>query len=572
MREKIFAFLVIGLVFLSGCVSGGNNQGAQSPELLTYEDELFSIQYPSSWTMQSFPQGGIKFGSGLVGVTVAITPFPQMSFDEYNIDSIKQLESGITDFNLISSGVDSLSGRQAYNVEFTGKVSNQDFRFAQIWAEKGGYVYMLSYSSPPQEYENNVDTFNTMAGSFHIKGQGIVTQPTTWSKYADSQFGLSLEYPSNWQQSDLTNLQPGYDIYMGFLSPENTLAKNMAFFVSPKSFDERFVQEIKPLAPDAQVTKKEAVTVSGKQGEKITYTYTNSGTLAKTVELVVGVGGKFYTVFYAAPADGFAESDAGKALSSVEITQVQTPSTGSGQVVEAIADADYYSRVCSINIPQGWEKTGTNKANTEEDKVLLDVRVSESFGMPVESEFYLLVDENDIGKVTSRTIGGKQFAEVDKPSSYTQLARLFAFKGSGDSLCLVQYVATDTTLYNKYLPEAENAVATIIAEGNELPAYKTASPVEKVQGTNDVGDPDKIRVVADSAKYKVKITYSAGLPVQTPAGIVFFNAPSKFQDEGNSHTADIDFSSLPDKSEYYLAYIIELDNYSGAYTVELVPL
>lgn len=220
MSLGLTAILVIGLVFISGCIqqeSPTTPTTTQPPEtpttqpstinFLTYENPIYGIRfkYPQDWTKKEGREGkvyGVKFSSPdtsdifqeSFGVLVLDTSAQPMTLDEYTRSARKGYEEA--NYRIIDFGNTTLANNPAAKIAYTEKTEQYQYIFMSIWTIKSDELYRLSYVARTDEYPKGLDKFDEMVNSFEIFNK--TTKTTVWEVYRNDKYGFEVQYPSQY--------------------------------------------------------------------------------------------------------------------------------------------------------------------------------------------------------------------------------------------------------------------------------------------------------------------------------------------------------------------------------------
>lgn len=138
----------------------------------TSSEENIRMKYPSDWSKKEKYAGTIvsfislKEGSN-VNVVVQDLSTEPMTLNEYTETSIAQLKYFIPDMKVIeSSEAATLDGNRAYKIIYIGTISENVFKWMQVWTIKNNKAYVISYTTTLQNYPNSLDKVNEMINSF----------------------------------------------------------------------------------------------------------------------------------------------------------------------------------------------------------------------------------------------------------------------------------------------------------------------------------------------------------------------------------------------------------------------
>lgn len=137
----------------------------------------FKIDYHPHWNIIERPEILIAFLSPLVGsedkfrenlvISREALPTLNMSLEQYTELSIINLENVLTNFKFInSSSAASLARGKAHKLVYNGTSGIFYLKFLQIFTMKNNFVYILTYTSENNHYEEFLNEIKKMIKSF----------------------------------------------------------------------------------------------------------------------------------------------------------------------------------------------------------------------------------------------------------------------------------------------------------------------------------------------------------------------------------------------------------------------
>lgn len=178
MENKMFknAILIFMLVLFVASVSAvsasSNNTG-----VLTLSNSGITINYPSDWGYSKAVSSDSimaiskisaidSMGIGQVNINVEKRP---IEGDFYTfVNSTYQSMSKDPDYELVSSGALMLAGNDAMEYIYTSNTDGLKKEHKAVWFEKGGQAYVLLYSAPLDQFEENLYVFDYMLSDIQI--------------------------------------------------------------------------------------------------------------------------------------------------------------------------------------------------------------------------------------------------------------------------------------------------------------------------------------------------------------------------------------------------------------------
>lgn len=175
--KKITA-LVIGMMMLLTMVSC-SKQPSELPEgmaLLESDAADFLFYYPQGWTADRNDGMLSAYVSPVDRSNVSVTSFPAdwdtNTLDDYLTKSayFDDLKATFSDFEMITDGEETtLGGVPARQYVFTATAAGESYKFRQIMAFLGNYVYVMTYTSTADTFDAHTDEVNRVVEEFRFK-------------------------------------------------------------------------------------------------------------------------------------------------------------------------------------------------------------------------------------------------------------------------------------------------------------------------------------------------------------------------------------------------------------------
>lgn len=182
MKDKFLKGSVITVMLLLFLISAVSLVSADSNDNSDLTIETLSkggitIQYPSDWgyseSTSNYSVMAIckidsidTFGVGQINIQVEKNSFDGdfYSYVEDIYNSMKKDSS----FKLVSSGEVAIGGKEAIEYIYTSNQNGVEKEHKAIWFEKGGQAYVIMYSAPIEEFENNLYVFDYILTGMQI--------------------------------------------------------------------------------------------------------------------------------------------------------------------------------------------------------------------------------------------------------------------------------------------------------------------------------------------------------------------------------------------------------------------
>lgn len=181
MRNNAFKGSVLILIFLlfliSVTVVASANEDNSDLNILTLSQSGITIQYPSDWgnshATSNYSVMAISkvdsidaLGIGQVNINVEKKPLEGdfYTFVNETYDAMQKDSS----FQLISSGAVSVGGKDALEYVYTSAQGTAEKEHKAVWFEKGGQAYVIMYSAPISDFEDNLYVFDFVLTNIQI--------------------------------------------------------------------------------------------------------------------------------------------------------------------------------------------------------------------------------------------------------------------------------------------------------------------------------------------------------------------------------------------------------------------
>jgi hypothetical protein len=168
--------LLLFLISAASLVSADDNANSDL-SIETLSKGGITIQYPSSWgnseSTSNYSVMAISkidsidsFGVGQVNIQIEKNSYDG---DFYNFveDTYNKMKKD-SSFQLASSGDVAIGGKEAIEYIYTSNQNGVEKEHKAIWFEKGGQAYVIMYSAPIEEFENNLYVFDYILSGIQI--------------------------------------------------------------------------------------------------------------------------------------------------------------------------------------------------------------------------------------------------------------------------------------------------------------------------------------------------------------------------------------------------------------------
>ena len=167
----IFAFLLV--VLSASVVSADSN----ATSVLTLSNSGITINYPSDWGYSKAVSSDSimaisklstidSFGVGQVNINVEKRPI-EGDFETFVNSTYKSMERD-PNYELVSSGGSVIAGNDALEYIYTSNTNGVEKQHKAVWFEKGGQAYVILYSAPINQFEDNLYVFDYVLSRIQI--------------------------------------------------------------------------------------------------------------------------------------------------------------------------------------------------------------------------------------------------------------------------------------------------------------------------------------------------------------------------------------------------------------------
>lgn len=173
LKRSIIIFAFVLVVLSASVVSADSN----ATSVLTLSNSGITINYPSDWGYSKAVSSDSimaisklntidSFGVGQVNINVEKRPIEGDFFSFVN--STYQSMERDPNYELVSSGESVIAGNDALEYIYTSNTNGVQKQHKAVWFEKGGQAYVILYSAPINQFENNLYVFDYILSDIKI--------------------------------------------------------------------------------------------------------------------------------------------------------------------------------------------------------------------------------------------------------------------------------------------------------------------------------------------------------------------------------------------------------------------
>ena len=173
MKKLLSAILLIALC-AAALVSCSKSEIPDGMKLASSEAASYKLYVPEEWEIGLTEVYTTANAKDAVLPNVSATTYefedPTATIEEWWETSKEELTLGFGEIKVISERDTVLDGKNAKEYVYTAKMGDTEYTFHQVAAmTSSGVVYLITYTSTPDSYEANLETFNKITAEFKIK-------------------------------------------------------------------------------------------------------------------------------------------------------------------------------------------------------------------------------------------------------------------------------------------------------------------------------------------------------------------------------------------------------------------
>lgn len=176
LKASVVILILSVFIISFAAVTSADNQNSDL-NILTLSKSGITIEYPSDWgnsrATSNYSVMAISkvdsvdsLGIGQVNINVEKKPV-EGDFYTFVNESYEKMQRD-SSFQLISSGGVSIGGKDAMEFVYTSTQGTGEKEHKAVWFEKGGQAYVIMYSAPISEFEDNLYVFDYVLSNIQI--------------------------------------------------------------------------------------------------------------------------------------------------------------------------------------------------------------------------------------------------------------------------------------------------------------------------------------------------------------------------------------------------------------------
>ena len=152
--------------------SADTSSAVDLPTSMTNDEVGFSIAYPPSWGVTTYPGANqVDFNDGSTFVVVdafELDALPTRELAELRGLILEDLEFFIGDLDVSDLPDQVVAGLDAIGIEYTGTDGELQVRGVMLLMTDERYAYVLNFEAPVASFASNEPTFSAMTASFRV--------------------------------------------------------------------------------------------------------------------------------------------------------------------------------------------------------------------------------------------------------------------------------------------------------------------------------------------------------------------------------------------------------------------
>ncbi len=177
LKGSIITIILLLFLISATSVASADSNDNSDLSILSLSKGGITIQYPSNWgNSQSTSNYSVmaiskidsidSFGVGQVNIQVEKNSY-EGDFYTFVNETYDKMQKDPS-FQLVSSGGVSIGGMDAVEYIYTSSQSDVEKEHKAVWFEKGGQAYVIMYSAPIDQFEDNLYVFDYVLSGIQI--------------------------------------------------------------------------------------------------------------------------------------------------------------------------------------------------------------------------------------------------------------------------------------------------------------------------------------------------------------------------------------------------------------------
>ncbi len=185
-----YTLLIVALVFLAGCIGSPSSQQTvveiaenssqvkvETAAPVSYTNKLYALEKPANWEVEenqaftyfktSAEEDSNNFQENVVVHILPITS--GQTLIGFFQDSITELMTTGTNFTVVEHSEASFGDIPAYKIIYLEGEQSMQKKYLQVFAVKGNNGYVVTYTAPPETFDNYLPEAESIIDSYDVK-------------------------------------------------------------------------------------------------------------------------------------------------------------------------------------------------------------------------------------------------------------------------------------------------------------------------------------------------------------------------------------------------------------------
>ena len=169
--KAFFVSMIVLTMLLTGCASGTEADVPDGMQIFYNDNVDYTAFVPSDWTVDISTGTMSAYVSSADSSSVSITAQnlnEVTTLDEYWKGYEKDFKSTLSDMEYVGEApvTTTLSGLPANRYVYTATVTGTSCKFMQVVCIREMTVYVITYTSTPEKYDDNMDNVEKILDNF----------------------------------------------------------------------------------------------------------------------------------------------------------------------------------------------------------------------------------------------------------------------------------------------------------------------------------------------------------------------------------------------------------------------
>jgi serine/threonine-protein kinase len=178
---SLLVALVAAVAYFAQHVMPGGKGAGDGYAVYENADYGLKAEYPAKWQMLEDVRGVVvvfhsplestedRYNDNVNVIVEDVSGHSGMTADAYAESGLAKLPAALADFRLVGSRSETLSGRPARVIEYTGRKGEFRLHFLQAVTVAGGNAYLITYAAEETSYAKYLPVARRIMASMAIK-------------------------------------------------------------------------------------------------------------------------------------------------------------------------------------------------------------------------------------------------------------------------------------------------------------------------------------------------------------------------------------------------------------------